>query len=334
MTNQQQLVDIIGVLAGRGKGILAADESSGTITKRFKTINLESTESTRQQYRDLLLTAEGLNQYISGVILYDETLRQTTLTGVPFAKYLSDHGIIPGIKVDKGLIALPNTCEEQTTAGLDGLAERFEEYKQLGAQFAKWRVVFTITDKEPSDLAIHVNAHSLARYAAIAQAAGIVPIVEPEVLMDGSHDLARARCVTEKVLTKVFEELHAQRVCLEGMVLKPNMVVAGLDCAKQPSIDEVAQATVATLKRTTPSAVPMIAFLSGGQSDELATLHLNAMNKIKHLPWTLTFSYGRALQADALATWGGKPENVAKAQTALLKHAKANSLACLGEFRS
>lgn len=333
MSHQQALVDIVRALASRGKGILAADESSGTIAKRFKTISLDSTESTRQQYRDLLLTAPELNQYISGVILYDETLRQTTLTGVPFAKYLSEHGIIPGIKVDKGLVALPYTCEEQVTAGLDGLSERFEEYKQLGAKFAKWRAVFKVTDCEPSDVAIHVNAHALARYAAIAQAAGIVPIVEPEVLMDGSHDLCRAQVVTERVLTKVFEELHAQRVYLEGMVLKPNMVVAGLECPKQPSVEDVAKATVMTLKRTVPGAVAMVAFLSGGQSDELATLHLNAMNKLGDLPWALTFSYGRALQADALATWAGQKDNVSKAQAALLKHAKANSLACLGEYR-
>ncbi len=317
-------------IAVPGRGILAADESTGTITKRFKAVGVESTEETRRAYRDLLFTAPGLNRYICGVILYEETLGQKTSEGIPFPDYLAKQGIVPGIKVDKGTIALPGSPDEKITEGLDGLGERLRNYKEMGARFAKWRAVLPITADQPSAYAIHANAEALARYAAICQAEGIVPIVEPEVLMDGSHDLARCEVVTQQVLRKVFCALNKHRVRLELMILKPNMVISGLDCAMQANADEVAAATVRVLRRTVPAAVPTINFLSGGQRDELATLHLKKINETAN-PWLLSYSYGRALQAEALKTWAGRAEHREAAQKALLKQAQLNSEACLKE---
>lgn len=315
-----------------GKGILAADESTATIGKRFAAINTESTEENRRAYRDLLFTAPGMEQYISGVIVYDETIHQKTAAGVPFVEHLQSLGVIPGIKVDKGAKPLAGCPGETITEGLDGLRERLAEYYQLGARFAKWRAVIDITDDIPTSTCISVNAHALARYAALCQEAGIVPIVEPEVLMDGAHDIETCEDVTAAVLGAVFGELDLQGVALEGMILKPNMVIAGKQCPAQAGVGEVAAATVRTLKRFVPVAVPGIAFLSGGQSDAAATAHLNAMNALGSLPWGLSFSYGRALQAPALAAWGGKPANVAAGQAALLHRAKLNGAAAQGKY--
>lgn len=315
-----------------GKGILAADESTGTIGKRFATINTESTEENRRAYRDLLFTTPGMEQYISGVIMYDETIRQKTAAGVPFSEHLVKLGVIPGIKVDMGAKPLAGCPGETVTEGLDGLRDRLAEYYQLGARFAKWRAVIDINDDIPTSTCISVNAHALARYAALCQEAGIVPIVEPEVLMDGAHDIETCEDVTAAVLGAVFGELDLQGVALEGMILKPNMVIAGKKCPTQAGVDEVAAATVRTLKRFVPAAVPGIAFLSGGQSDEVATAHLNAMNAMGGLPWALSFSYGRALQAPALAAWGGKPANVAAGQKAFLHRAKLNGAAAQGKY--
>jgi fructose-bisphosphate aldolase class I len=315
-----------------GKGILAADESTSTIQKRFDKIGVENVESNRQAYRDLLFTSKDLGSTISGVILFDETIRQSSADGTPFPVLLAKQGVLPGIKVDSGAKPLPLCPGETITEGLDGLPKRCEEYAKLGAKFAKWRAVITIGDGIPSDTCIQTNAHALARYAAICQENGIVPIVEPEVLMDGSHTIDRCEEVTERVLRVTFAELAAQRVLLEGMVLKPSMVVAGSECPKQASVQEVAERTIKVLKRTVPAAVPGIAFLSGGQSDELATAHLDAMNKIGGLPWHLTYSYGRALQAAAQKAWSGKKENVAASQAAFSHRAKMNSLASLGKY--
>ncbi len=321
-----------------GKGILAADESSPTIKKRFDTINVESTEQTRNSYRDMLLTSDGIEKYISGVILFDETLRQATLqNGVPFSEYLSNLGIIPGIKVDLGAKPLAGMESEKITEGLDGLRERLAEYWELGARFAKWRAVISIGEDQPSNTCISVNAHTLARYAALCQEQNIVPIVEPEILMDGVHTIEDSFDVTEEVLHAVFYELYLQDVLLEGMVLKPNMVLSGYDGDEQASVEEVAEQTVMCLKRSVPAAVPGIAFLSGGQSDELATAHLNAMNMILNespKSWNLTFSYGRALQSPALKAWQGKDSQVSNGQDALLHRAKLNSLATLGQYQS
>lgn len=316
----------------KGRGILAADESSPTIKKRFDSISLESTEEHRRSYREMLFTTEGLGQHISGVILYDETLRQSCADGTPFSRYLADHGMIPGIKVDAGAKALAGFPGEKITEGLDGLRDRLAEYADLGAKFAKWRAVIDIADGIPTDYCIRANAQALARYAALCQEGGIVPIVEPEVLMDGAHDLARCEAVTGEVLSQVFSELHRHRVVLEHMVLKPNMVISGKKCPTQAGVEEVAEATVRCLKRYVPAAVPGIAFLSGGQSDELATAHLNAMNAGSALPWHLTFSYGRALQAPALKAWGGRAENIAAGQAALGLRARLNGLATRGEY--
>src|SRR3984885_5066266 len=321
-------------LVAKSRGILAADESTSTIKKRFDTIKLESTEDNRRTYREMLFTAPGAQEYISGVIMYDETLRQKTKDGVPFAGYLAQHGMVPGIKVDMGAKPLAAYPGETITEGLDGLRERLAEYHKLGARFAKWRAVIDIGSGIPSRYAIDANAEALARYATLCQEAGIVPIVEPEVLMDGAHALDRCEEVTNVVLDRVFEHLFAARVFLEGMVLKPNMVVAGKKSAQKASPEQVAQATVRTLKRQVPSAVPGIAFLSGGQGPAEATLHLSLINAAGPLPWSLTFSYGRALQEDALSAWGGKTAGFSGGQQALFIRAKLNGLAATGTYKS
>ena len=318
-----------------GKGILAADESTGTIGKRFDQINTESTEQTRNAYRDLLFSSRDVQEYISGVIMYDETFHQSSLKdGVLYPEYLASLGIIPGIKVDTGAHNLAGTDGEKVTSGLDGLDERLAEYRKLGARFAKRRGVINITDLNPSDYCINTNAHALARYAALCQSNDIVPIVEPEILMDGNHDIEDSFVVTEEVLHTVFSELYRQGVQFEEMILKPNMVLSGYDADNRAGVDEVASATVQCFLRSVPAAVPGIAFLSGGQSDEDATAHLNAMNQIlgDSKPWNLSFSYGRALQQPALKAWQGKDENISRAQEAFLKRAKLNSLASLGKY--
>ena len=331
------LPEIANTMVEKGRGILAADESTPTCTKRFDSIGVDSTEANRNAYRDMLFTTPGMEEFISGVILFDETLRQSTLKdGTPFPEYLTNLNVIPGIKVDKGAHPLPGTEGEKVTEGLDGLDVRLKEYFELGARFAKWRAVITINETEPSSTCVAANAHALARYAALCQENGIVPIVEPEILMDGSHTIEDSFIVTEEVLHSVFYELYGQNVLLEGMILKPNMVLSGYKCSEQASVDEVAEMTVTVLKRCVPSAVPGIAFLSGGQSNENATAHLNSMNKIlgNHSPWNLTYSYGRALQAPSLNAWRGKEENVPVAQDAFYKRAKLNSLATKGDYSS
>ena len=329
------LPEIANAMVEKGRGILAADESTPTCTKRFDSIGVDSTEANRNAYRDMLFTTSGMEEFISGVILFDETLRQSTLKdGTPFPEYLTNLNVIPGIKVDKGAHNLPGTEGEKVTEGLDGLDARLKEYYELGARFAKWRAVITINESEPSSTCVAANAHALARYAALCQENGIVPIVEPEILMDGSHTIEDSFIVTEEVLHSVFYELYGQNVLLEGMILKPNMVLSGYKCSEQASVDEVAEMTVTVLKRCVPSAVPGIAFLSGGQSNEDATAHLNSMNKIldNNSPWNLTYSYGRALQAPTLDAWRGKEENVPAAQDAFYKRAKLNSLATKGDY--
>jgi len=329
------LPEIANAMVEKGRGILAADESTPTCTKRFDSIGVDSTEANRNAYRNMLFTTPGMEEFISGVILFDETLRQSTLKdGTPFPEYLTNLNVIPGIKVDKGAHNLPGTEGEKVTEGLDGLDARLKEYYELGARFAKWRAVITINESEPSSTCVAANAHALARYAALCQENGIVPIVEPEILMDGSHTIEDSFVVTEEVLHSVFYELYGQNVLLEGMILKPNMVLSGYKCSEQASVDEVAEMTVTVLKRCVPSAVPGIAFLSGGQSNEDATAHLNSMNKIldNNSPWNLTYSYGRALQAPALDAWLGKEENVSAAQDAFYKRAKLNSLATKGDY--
>jgi fructose-bisphosphate aldolase class I len=318
-----------------GKGILAADESSGTIKKRFDAIGVESTEDSRRDYREMLFRAkEAMSKHISGVILYDETIWQNAKDGTPLVKLIEQSGAIPGIKVDEGTQGLPNCPGELVTVGLDKLAERLKKYYQRGARFAKWRAVIDIGSHVPSMTAIRVNAHALARYAALCQEAQIVPIVEPEVLMDGDHDIDRCYEVTSRVLNKTFRELQAQRVALEGMILKPNMAISGKKCSKQASVEEVAEKTVRLLKACVPAAVPGIAFLSGGQSDEEATAHLNAMHRLGTLPWPLTFSYGRALQAAPQKAWAGKAENVVAGQRAFAHRARMNALASTGEWET
>jgi fructose-bisphosphate aldolase, class I len=321
-------------MVAKNRGLLAADESSSTIKKRFDTIKLESTEENRRSYREMLFTAPGAKDYISGVILYDETLRQSTKSGVPFPAYLAQQGMIPGIKVDLGAKPLAGYPGETMTEGLDGLRERFAEYHKLGARFAKWRAVINIDAAMPSRYAVSANAEGLARYAALAQEAGIVPIVEPEVLMDGAHSLERCEEVTNYVLDRVFSHLFSARVVLEGMILKPNMVIPGKKCADQATPERIAEATVRTLKRQVPAAVPGVAFLSGGQSPVDATLHLNLMHALGPLPWALTFSYGRALQEDALTAWAGTQAGFAAGQKALAKRAKLNGLAAVGQYSS
>jgi len=333
--NLADLNKVALAMVAPGKGVLAADESSGTIKKRFDAINVVSTEETRRDYREMMFrTSEAMSQYISGVILYDETIWQDARDGTPLVKLIEQSGAIPGIKVDEGTQALPNCPGELITIGLDKLAERLKKYYERGARFAKWRAVIDIGQDVPSTTAIHVNAHALARYAALCQAAQIVPIVEPEVLMDGDHDIERCFEVSQRVLNNTFQELRVQRVALEGMILKPNMAIAGKKCAKQSSVEEVAEKTVRLLKACVPAAVPGIAFLSGGQSDEKATAHLDAMNRIGGLPWRLTFSYGRALQAAPQKAWSGKPENVAAGQRAFAHRARMNALASKGEWKA
>ncbi len=315
-----------------GKGILAADESSGTIKKRFDAINVESTETSRRDYRELMFRTGAMREFISGVILYDETIWQDAADGTPLVKVIADTGALPGIKVDEGTEMLPGSPKELITNGLDGLSKRLPKYYERGARFAKWRAVIDIGPGIPSFNCIHANAHALARYAALCQQANIVPIVEPEVLMDGEHDIDACYQVTEWVLKETFQELYYANVKLEGMVLKPNMAIAGKKSAKRAPVAEVAEKTVKMLKNCVPPAVPGIAFLSGGQSDEDATAHLDAMNKLGPLPWALTFSYGRALQAAPQKAWGGKKENVAAAQRAFAHRARMNGLAALGKW--
>jgi fructose-bisphosphate aldolase class I len=331
--NKTELEKIARAMVAPGKGILAADESTGTIKKRFDKIGIESTEEHRRAYRDMLFTAPGADRHISGVILFDETLRQKASDGTPFAQLLAGKGIVPGIKVDMGAKPLAGFPGETVTEGLDGLRERLTEYHGLGARFAKWRAVIDVAAGIPSRFAIKANAHALARYAALCQEAGIVPIVEPEVLMDGDHTLERCDEVTSTTLQTVFDVLYAHGVHLEGIVLKPNMVIAGKKCPTQATPQQVAEATVRCLKRHVPAAVPGIAFLSGGQSEAEATAHLSLMNALGPLPWELSFSYGRALQATALATWGGKPGNVAAAQKEFIKRARLNGLARTGAYK-
>src|ERR671933_1987491 len=327
-----ELHETARALVAEGKGILAADESDGTIKKRFDSIDVESTEDNRRAYRELLFTAEGVEEYISGVILFDETVRQSSSDGTPFPQLLEGRGIIPGIKVDKGAKPLANAPGETITEGLDGLRQRFEEYRELGARFAKWRATYSIGDHIPSEYCIWTNAHALARYAALSQEAGLMPIVEPEVLMDGEHSLERSFHETSRVLHAVFTELRDQRVHFEGILLKPNMVLSGYECPEQASHDEVAAETIRCFERHVPAAVPGIVFLSGGQSDEDATANLNAMNALGEHPWQLSLSYGRALQAPALKAWGGKPENVEAGQRAYYHRAKMNSAARSGMY--
>jgi fructose-bisphosphate aldolase class I len=319
-------------LVAEGKGILAADESDATIKKRFDSIGVESTEENRRGYRDLLFTTQGADEFISGVILFDETIRQSSADGTPFPKLLDSRGIIPGIKVDRGAKPLALASDETITEGLDGLRGRLEEYRELGARFAKWRATYSVGAETPSEYCVWTNAHALARYAALSQEAGLVPIVEPEVLMDGAHSLGESGKASGRVLQAVYTELHDQRVDFRGTLLKPNMVLSGYDAADRAGVDEVAQATLDVLYRHVPAAVPGIVFLSGGQTDEDATAHLNAMNKRGPHPWQLSFSYGRALQAPALKAWVGKPENVEAAQRAFYHRAKMNGAARTGMY--
>ena len=315
-----------------GKGILAADESSGTIKKRFDAIGVESTETSRRDYRELMFRTPAMKEFVSGVILYDETIWQDAADGTPLVKIIADAGAVPGIKVDEGTEALPGSPKELITKGLDGLSKRLPKYFERGARFAKWRAVIDIGAGIPTYNCVHANAHALARYAALCQQANIVPIVEPEVLMDGEHDIDTCHDVTEWVLKETFSELYKAEVALEGIVLKPNMAIAGKKSPKKASVQEVAEKTVKMLKNCVPPAVPGIAFLSGGQSDEEATAHLDAMNKLGPLPWKLTFSYGRALQAAPQKAWSGKKENVSAAQKAFAHRARMNGLASLGKW--
>jgi fructose-bisphosphate aldolase, class I len=333
--NLAELNKVAEAMVKPGRGILAADESTGTIGKRFEAIGVPSTADTRRDYREMMFRSnEAMSKYISGVILYDETIRQNAKDGTPLVKLIEKAGSLPGIKVDKGTKPLPNCPGEVVTEGLDGLRERLVEYRGLGAKFAKWRAVIDIGNGIPSYECINANAHALARYAALCQDEGIVPIVEPEVLMDGDHDIDRCYKITEWTLKTVFEQLYYARVALEGMVLKPNMAVAGKKSAKKAGVEEVAEKTVRLLKSCVPAAVPGIAFLSGGQSDEDATAHLDAMNRMGPLPWRLSFSYGRALQHSPQKTWSGKPENVAAAQRAFNHRAMMNGLASLGQWKA
>ena len=328
----EQLIRTAGEIVANDRGILAADESTGTIGKRFDSIQLESTEENRRAYRDLLFTAPGLGEFVSGVILYDETIRQSSADGTAFPKLLADNEMIPGIKVDLGAKALPFSTEEKVTEGLDGLRERLAEYVSLGARFTKWRAVITIGDGIPTDYCLHVNAHALARYAALSQEAGLVPIVEPEVLMDADNSIERCLDVTTETLHLVFDELHHQRVLLEGMLLKPNMVVSGKGAAEQADAARVAELTLRCFHETVPAAVPGIVFLSGGQSDQQASENLNAINAQGPQPWKLSYSYGRALQAPAIKAWAGDPANVGLAQQLLVHRARLNSAAAGGRY--
>jgi fructose-bisphosphate aldolase class I len=329
----QDLAATANAMVAPGKGILAADESTGTMTKRLQAVGVESTEDSRRRWRQLLFTSERIGNWISGVILYDETIRQATDDGVSFVDVLEAQGVFPGIKVDTGAKPLAGAPGELVTEGLDGLRERLAEYRELGARFTKWRAVISIGDGKPSPYCISVNAHALARYAALAQEAGLVPIVEPEVLMDGSHSIERCFEVTEATLHAVFAELYAQRVRLEGIVLKPNMVLSGKDASNRATPDEVAEASIACYRRSVPAAVPGLAFLSGGQTDEEATLNLDALNRrADGLPWQLSFSYGRGLQATPLQIWVGERANVPKAQEAFQLRARETAAARRGEY--
>ena len=330
--NEQMLIDTASKMVKKGKGILAADESIPTAGSRLQSIGVESTFETRNEYRDMLLSAKGMEDYISGVILFDETLKQSTTCSdkTPFVKLLNDKDVIPGIKVDTGAKNLAAFPGEKITEGLDGLRERLREYFNIGARFAKWRAVITIDQSTPSDLCILANAHALARYASLCQESNIVPIVEPEVLMNGSHTIEKCYEVTNKTLNIVFEQLNSFNIMLEGIVLKPNMIISGLDCDNQANVDKVSEMTVKCLESNVPETVPGIAFLSGGQTSDLATAHLNSMNKkyLESMPWNLTFSYGRALQTDALKGWNGNNREIGQAN--LIKRAKENSLATKG----
>jgi len=328
----ENLESIAKKLVASGRGILAADESSGTIEKRLKSINVPSTEENRRAYREVLFTTKGAGEFISGVILFDETIRQKSRDGRSFVEVLEQQGIIPGIKVDKGAKALANFPGEKITEGLDGLRERLTEYRKLGARFAKWRAVIAIGDGIPTRTCIDANSEALARYAALCQEGDLMPIVEPEVLMDGTHTIERYFEVTEETLRSVFNALAEHRVVLEGMLLKPNMVLSGKDCQQQASPREVAEATVRCMKRVVPAAVPGLVFLSGGQTDQQATEHLNFMNQLPDLPWQLSFSYGRALQAPVLKAWKGDPAKVADAQQAFHHRAMCNSNARFGKY--
>jgi fructose-bisphosphate aldolase class I len=321
-------------MVAKGKGILAADESSGTCEKRFKSVNVESTEENRRAYRNLLFSTPGIEQFLSGVILFDETARQKANDGAPIPQYLAKKGIIPGIKVDKGVANVPFTREEKVTEGLDGLQKRMKEYFDLGCRFAKWRAVITIGTDIPTHTCLYANAHALARYAAICQEASIVPMIEPEVLLDGDHTAERSEEVHEATLRATYAAMGAYNVSLEHLILKTSMVVSGKDNKRQAGVDEVAERTVRVLKRTVPAAQPGIVFLSGGQADETATAHLNAMAAMKGLPWPLTFSYSRALQNPALTAWRGQPGNLAAAQKAFHHRAHMNGLASTGKWRS
>jgi fructose-bisphosphate aldolase class I len=326
------LADTARALVAPGKGILAADESDGTIKKRFDTIGVESTEENRRAYRDLLFTTPGAEDHISGVILFDETIRQSSADGTPFPKLLESKGVIPGIKVDKGAKPLALAEDETITEGLDGLRDRFAEYRDLGARFAKWRATYSIAEDLPSEYCVWVNAHALARYAALSQEAGLVPIVEPEVLQDGEHTIEESAKATGRVLLAVYQELHDQRVDFADTLLKPNMVLSGYSAPNRAGVVEVAEATLEVLYKHVPASVPGIVFLSGGQTDEDATAHLNAMNARGPHPWQLSFSYGRALQAPALKAWGGEEANVQAAREAYAHRAKMNGLARSGEY--
>ena len=332
MSNLNELYETAEALVAPGKGILAADESDGTIKKRFDSVGVSSTEENRHAYREMLFSTPGLEQFISGVILFDETVRQRSHEGTPLPELLASRGIIPGIKVDKGAKPLAFADGETITEGLDGLRGRFEEYRALGARFGKWRATYSIGDGRPSDHCIRANAHALARYAALCQEAGLVPIVEPEVLMDGAHSIEDSATVTARVLQAVYDELYAQRVDLRATLLKPNMVLSGYSAPERAGVRQVAEATLDVLHRHVPAAVPGIVFLSGGQSDEDATTHLNAMNALGSHPWQLSFSYGRALQSPALHAWAGKAANQAAAQRALHHRAMMNGAARSGSY--
>jgi len=330
---RKNLESIANAMVVDGKGILAADETVGTITKRLETLKIESTEESRRTYREMLLTAPGAYEFISGVIMYDETIRQKDSNGAPFPEVLTKLGIFPGIKVDTGAKDLADSDDEKVTEGLDGLRDRLKEYYEMGARFAKWRAVIRITDTLPSSYCVKVNVHALGRYAALCQEQGLVPIVEPEVLMDGRHTIERCEEVTGEVLQRLFHVLHEQRIALEGMILKPNMVISGKNGNKQASVPEVAEATLRCLSRHVPAAVPGIIFLSGGQNDHVATAHLNAINNLTlPKPWKISFSYGRALQDPALEAWHGKKENFNAGQQALYHRARCNGAASLGKY--
>jgi fructose-bisphosphate aldolase class I len=332
MSGLEELQATARAMVAPGRGILAADESNATMTKRLEAVGVDSTEESRLHFRELLVSTPGAEEHISGVILYDETIRQQSADGRPFCELLSDRGMVPGIKVDTGAKPLAGAEGEKVTEGLDGLRERLEEYYEMGARFAKWRAVIAIEDGLPSAYCVDVNAHALARYAALCQEAGIVPIVEPEVLMDGTHSIDRAEDVTLATLRSVFTALLDQRVALEGMILKPNMVLSGTDCEQQAGVDEVAARTLALFRQVVPAAVPGIAFLSGGQSDEQASAHLSAMNAVGGVPWELSFSYGRALQATPLEAWSGDEANESDAQKAFAHRARCNGEARYGRY--